>query len=306
MNAPALTTSDGSITLERSREYCERLTRTYARNFYYGLRLLPQQKRTSMYALYAWMRLVDDIADEEDGRPVPERSEQLEAWRGDTRAVLDRGPDAASLYTARPDAAGLWPAFHEMVERHGVPAYIFDEVIAGQYHDLHGTTFDTFDQLYAYCYQVAGVVGLASIYVWGFEGGAATEQLAVDRGIAFQLTNIVRDIREDMNRRRSYLPSEEVGRFCTIDDVLSCKDHPNQMLALLEFQIRRAQSYYEKSAGLEDRISSDSRPTLVAMTEIYRSILRKIAKRPLGVLSKRVSLSLWSKLRIGWRALRAR
>ena len=305
MNATAIS-SNGSITLERSRDYCERLTKAYARNFYYGLRLLPAIKRASMYALYAWMRLVDDIADEEDGRPVDDRSGQLEAWRSDTRAVLERGPDAASLYTSRADAAEVWPAFHEMVARHGVPAYIFDEVIAGQYHDLHGTTFDTFDQLHAYCYQVAGVVGLASIYVWGFEGGEATEQLALDRGVAFQLTNIVRDVREDMTRRRSYLPSEEVGRFCTIDDVLSCQDHPYQMRQLLEFQIRRAEHYYEKSAGLEERISADSRPTLITMTEIYRSILRKIAKRPLGVLSKRVSLSLWSKLRIGWKALRAR
>jgi phytoene synthase len=309
MNAPAdIAASNGQAQarLERSREYCERLTKTFARNFYYGLRLLPAPKRASMYALYAWMRLVDDIADEEDGRPVEERAEQLEGWREDTQAVLQRGPHAARRYTARPDAEDLWPAFHDMVSRHGVPARIFDEVIAGQHQDLRGDSFSTFDQLYAYCYRVAGVVGLASIYVWGFEGGDDTERLAVDRGVAFQLTNIVRDIKEDMSRRRSYLPAEEVGRFCSIDDVLSCRDHPDQLKGLLDFQVRRAEDYYQKSAGLEERITADSRPTLIAMTEIYHSILKKIAKKPLRVMNGRVSLSLWSKLRIGWRALRAR
>jgi 15-cis-phytoene synthase len=308
MNAPARTTAAAANgqALDRSREYCERLTKTFARNFYYGLRLLPAQKRASMYALYAWMRLVDDIADEEDGRPVEERADQLEAWRADTREVLEQGPEAARHYTVRPDARGLWPAFHEMVTRHRVPALVFDEVIAGQHHDLRADPIDTFEQLYDYCYKVAGVVGLASIYVWGFEGGDDTERLAIDRGVAFQLTNIVRDIREDMNRRRSYLPTQEVGRYCPIDDVLSCRDHPEQLRELLEFQIRRAEDYYQRSAGLEERIMADSRPTLIAMTEIYHSILKKMAKRPLRVLNERVSLSLWCKLRIGWRALRAR
>jgi phytoene synthase len=304
MNAPLLETDNH--VLDRSRDYCERLTKTFARNFYYGLRLLPVQKRASMYALYAWMRLVDDIADEEDGRQVDERAEQLEAWRADTQAVLEHGPDAARHYTARADAQEIWPAFHDMVSRHGVPALVFDEVIAGQHHDLRADPIDTFDQLYDYCYKVAGVVGLASIYVWGFEGAGDTERLAIDRGVAFQLTNIVRDIREDMSRRRSYFPSEEVGRYCPIDDVLSCRDHPDQLRDLLQFQIRRAEDYYQRSAGLEERIAADSRPTLIAMTEIYHSILRKMAKRPLRVLNERVSLSLWSKLRIGWRALRSR
>jgi phytoene synthase len=97
-----------------------------------------------------------------------------------------------------------------------------------------------------------------------------------------------------------------VGRFCSIDDVLSCRDHPEQLKGLLDFQIRRAEDYYQKSAGLEERVTADARPTLIAMTEIYHSILKKMAKRPLRVMNGRVSLSLWSKLRIGWRALRAR
>ncbi len=308
----AFSTMAAPVSLERSRDYCERLTKAYARNFYYGLRLLPAEKRASMYALYAWMRLVDDIADQEDGRDLERRMTELDAWRADTHAVLERGPEAAGAYAGRADAADLWPAFSDMARRHEVPRHVFDEVIAGQVQDLNPARFETFDELRQYCYRVAGVVGLASIHVWGFEGGAETEKLAIERGLAFQLTNIVRDIREDLARGRNYLPAEDVQRFIPGHSFESAtlpaqmRELNGQYESLLRFQIERAEDYYKRSAALEQRIAPDCRPTLVAMTEIYHGILRKMARRPLRVLTNRVSLSLWSKLRIGWRALRAK
>jgi phytoene synthase len=294
-------TSTAPVTLDRSRAYCEQVTRTYARNFYYGLRLLPPEKRDSMYALYAWMRLVDDIADREDGRPVAARVDELEGWRADTHAALDDGPGA----TRDESAPDLWPAFCDMAVRHGVPTRVFDEVIAGQEQDLEPLSFETFDDLAAYCHRVAGVVGLASIYVWGFEGGAETEQLSLDRGVAFQLTNILRDLREDARRGRLYLPRQELPRGLTLDDLRAGRPRP-AFREMMRFQVDRAEAYYRKSAPLESRVSPDSRPTLVAMTEIYHALLAKIARRPARVLRQRVSLSVWSKLRIGWRAMRAR
>ena len=186
-----------TIPLEQSRAYCEQLTKTYARNFYYGLRLLPEEKRASMYALYAWMRLVDDIADHEDGRTLDHRAAELELWRAQTHAALDGDTPASAKGFTPPtlrDSVQLWPAFQDMASRHHVPRKIFDEVIAGQVQDLSPIVFHTFDQLHEYCYRVAGVVGLASIYVWGFTGGAETEELAIHRGLAFQLTNILRDL----------------------------------------------------------------------------------------------------------------
>ena len=293
-----------AVSLEQSRAYCEQVTKAYARNFYYGLRLLPPEKRAAMYALYAWMRLVDDIADHEDGRPLSARIEELEAWRADTHAALDSSLPTSPSPHLPTSSSLLWPAFCEMATRYRVPRRVFDDVIAGQEQDLSPLSFDTFEELSTYCVRVAGVVGLASIYVWGFEGGLETEQLAIDRGIAFQLTNILRDLREDATRGRFYLPRAEVNGAMNLADLREGRPSPGFEQAM-RFQLDRAEDYYRKSAPLESRISADSRPTLVAMTQIYHALLEKISARPNRVLRHRVSLSLWSKLRIGWRAMRA-
>jgi phytoene synthase len=286
------------FTLARSHNYCEQLTKAQARNFYYGLKLLPEPKRSAMFALYAYMRLVDDIADDEDGRSVEQRLADLEAWRLQTHAVLNGHiPDTTHE---------LWPAFADMVWRNQLPASYFDDVIAGQRQDLQPAPFETFDPLNEYCYRVAGVVGLASIYVWGFEGGAQTEQLAIDRGVAFQLTNILRDLREDAARGRMYLPQDELAAAGIDEDDIRAKRGGEKFREMMRFQIERAQMYYEKSAALETFIARDSRATLIAMTDIYRGLLAKIADEPERVLHERVSLSLFSKLRIGWRASRIR
>ncbi len=280
----------------RSRAYCEQLTRTAARNFYYGLKLLPEPKRSAMFALYAYMRLVDDIADGEDGRPIPQRLDELNAWAEQTRA--------AYAGRVRDDAHPVWPAFSEMVRRYGIPAHLFEAVIAGQRQDLHPTIFPDFEQLRQYCYRVAGVVGLGSIYIWGFEGGDATEKLAIDRGIAFQLTNVLRDLREDAERGRSYIPQPEMQAAGITLDVLRGVAPGVGFEDFMNAQIARAESYYAKSAGLEEKLSRDARPTLIAMTRIYHGLLKKIAAKPARVLSQRVSLSPFSKLRIAWRATR--
>jgi phytoene synthase len=286
----------GDTLLEKSQSYCEQLTRTQAKNFYYGLKLLPESKRSAMFALYAYMRRVDDIADDETGRSVAERLSDLEAWRLQTQAAirfqLDDGP-----------CDPVWHALSDAVRRFSIPSSIFDEVIEGQRQDLEPVPFENFEQLKVYCYRVAGVVGLSSIHVWGFEGGDSTQAMAIDRGVAFQLTNILRDLREDADRGRLYLPSEELTAMgVTAQDL---QHGGARFREMMKFQIERAESYYRRSAELENRVERDSRPTLRAMTEIYHGLLGKIAAHPERVLSERVSLSVLSKLRIGWRALRA-
>jgi phytoene synthase len=298
MSVTLISSSVDEARLASSRRYCAQLTRSAAKNFYYGLKLLPEPKRTAMFALYAYMRLVDDIADEDDGRTYDQRLADLEAWRVQThRALAGEAPTS--------DSHELWPAFSEVAVRYQLPAKIFDAVVEGQRQDLRPEAFDTFDQLLDYCYRVAGVVGLASIYVWGFEGGEETEKLAVERGVAFQLTNILRDLREDAARGRLYLPRHELATANVAEADLLKGDGGAHFMDLMRFQIDRAESYYEKSRDLENRIDRDSRPTLVAMTEIYHGLLRKVAAEPHRVLRERVSLSLLCKLRIGWRATRA-
>lgn len=295
-----MTETDDLQRLRDSRHYCLGLTKAAAKNFYYGLRLLPEPKRSAMFALYAYMRLVDDIADEEDGRSPAQRAADLDTWRSHTydalsgRAPVDCNGDAR-----------LWSAFMEMARHYRVPAHLFDNAITGQQRDLIGGRFEVFEQLREYCYQVAGVVGVASIHIWGFEGGAETEALAAERGIALQLTNILRDIREDAARGRIYLPLEDLAAAgVSEEDVLRGRGGEG-FRRLMRFAIERAESYYEKSRALDGRIAPDARPTLAAMTDIYHRLLRKVAAEPECVLRLRVSLSVWSKLRIGWRAARA-
>jgi phytoene synthase len=193
-----------------------------------------------------------------------------------------------------------------MVQTHGVPHHVFRDVIAGQRHDLESPIIQTFDELREYCYRVAGVVGIASIYIWGFQGGPATEALAIDRGIAFQLTNILRDLREDAALGRIYLPRTEL-QAAGIDEQSLRAGQPGPAFArMMRDQINRAQEFYRKSASLESLITADCRPTLSAMTQIYRGILEKISQHPDRVLRQRVSLSAIAKFRIAWRATRSR
>ena len=295
-----ITAASGRATLsiDESREFCATLTKREARNFYYGLKLLPAQKRQAMFALYAYMRLVDDIADGQDGVTLAQRGEALDAWSEATQAALaGRNPEDGRL---------LWPAFTEMVNTHRVPHRLFADVIAGQRQDLATPVFQTFDELREYCYRVAGVVGIASIYIWGFNGGEPTEALAIDRGVAFQLTNILRDLREDADRGRIYLPRTELAAAGISEkDIMSGNAGP-AFEKLMREQIARARDYYRRSEALDSMISADCRATLAAMTQIYHGILEKMSADPVRVLHQRISLSPMAKFRIAWRAARAR
>ena len=193
-----------------------------------------------------------------------------------------RGGHAGALTDSHP----MFPALAEGVHRFGIPPELFDQAMDGQLQDLEQSRYATFDELYGYCYRVASTVGIAAVYIWRFSSPDAIK-LAEYRGIAFQLTNILRDLREDAARGRLYLPQEDLSRFG-----VTCLDKPSEELAeLIAFQARRAMEYYRQSAPLESMIEPDSRPTLRVMTAIYKGILDQIITDPLAILHKRVSLS---------------
>jgi phytoene synthase len=224
--------SANTIDLQASRQYCRQITRQQARNFYYGLALLAEPKRSALFALYAYMRRVDDLADDEDGRSPEQRLADLDQFQRDTHAAFEGNiPES--------DPAELWPAFADMVRTYDLPVNIFDDAIAGHCQDVRGTTFETFDELREYCYRVAGTVGLASVYIWGFDGGEKAKAMAIDRGIALQLTNILRDLSEDASRGRVYLSNDDLSQFdLTGNDVLSRKASP-AFEELMRFEISR-------------------------------------------------------------------
>lgn len=280
--------------LEQSRHYCRELSRARARNFYYGMKLVPEPQRSAMEALYAWMRLADDLADE--AGDLEAKKATLQNFARDTDVAIDPQLRRASDL---PEGE-LWPAVREMVLRHQLsPAWLHD-MIAGQLLDQTQTRYRTFADLYDYCYKVASVVGLCCIQIWGYEGGEETRKLAEWRGVAFQLTNILRDVKEDAERDRVYLPAEDFNLY-EMNPSMFTLGKPADILPGLVRVVERAKEHYEKSAALDRLVHPAGRPCLRAMTEIYRGLLGKIAKDPAVVLRKRVRLSAARKL---WIALR--
>jgi 15-cis-phytoene synthase len=273
--------------IDRSYDYCRRVARRRAKNFYYSFVLLSRPQRNAMCAIYAFMRYCDDLSDE----PGANRA-AIEQWRAEMEEALE------GRFSSHP----VWPAFHHTVRRFGIPHQYFREMIDGVLSDLEPRRFETFEQLYRYCYQVASVVGLTIIHIFGFDTRSALP-LAEKCGVAFQLTNILRDIREDAERGRIYLPAEDLRRFGVTEDELSAGRRTEPFLRLMGFEAERARNYYEESRPLLDLIHPRSRASLLALITIYSRLLERIKGSNYDVFRRRVRLPLWEKSWIVWRAL---
>ncbi|MBZ5724133.1 MAG: presqualene diphosphate synthase HpnD [Acidobacteriia bacterium] len=273
--------------VEQSYQYCRRVARRRAKNFYYSFLLLAAHQRKAMCAIYAFMRHCDDLSDE----PGATRA-ALDGWRAEMENALD------GRFSGHP----LWPAFHHTVRRFGIPHEYFRAMIDGVVSDLEPRRFATFDELYQYCYQVASVVGLTTIHIFGFDTRSALP-LAEKCGVAFQLTNILRDIREDAARGRIYLPAEDLRRFGVTEDELRAGRRSEAFLRLMRFEAARARAYYDESQPLLELIHPRSRPSLWALIAIYSRLLERIERRKYDVFTRRVRLSLLEKSWIVVRAL---
>ena len=265
---------DAKRELAASYEHCRRLARIAARNFYYGFALLPPAKRDALCALYAFMRHADDISDSD--KQIKDKSEGLKAWR----AALDRALDG--------DCGGsrILPAFHDTVRQFAIPRQYFHDLMSGAEMDLTVKTYPTFALLERYCYCVAGTVGLCCVHVFGFSDPSALK-LAPRLGIAFQLTNILRDVPEDYSMGRIYLPEEDLERFgCTSGDLASNAASP-AFIELMRFEAKRAWQYYGEGAPLLNLINRDSQAALWTLMRIYSGILGKIEAIQYDVLAKR-------------------
>jgi phytoene synthase len=282
-------------SLARSYAYCERLARRHAGNFYPAFRVLPRAQRRSMCALYAFLRVSDDLT---DGAGAPEEKRSaLARWR--------RGLDQAvsGVYTHR-----LHAAFHDTLLNHHVPREYLEAVLDGVEMDLEPAPYSTFADLYGYCYRVASAVGLACIHIWGFSREDA-KGYAEKVGIGFQLTNILRDLSEDAARGRVYLPQEDLERFGYTSDALRRGDRDDRFRALMRFEVDRARAYYEEGWPLARLLPPAGRAVFLVMARTYLGLLNAIQSRNYDVFSSRVSLSPWHKaglvirtlpVRLGW------
>jgi phytoene synthase len=277
-------------TLEASYLACERVARRRARNFYYGFLLLPRPKRSALCALYAFMRHVDDVADTPG--ELSSRRQALERLR----------EQCSRLPAAVPGDQAFWPALADTLEHYRVPTGYLLDVIDGAASDLGDVRYETFAQLRQYCYRVAGAVGCACVYVFGFRDVAAIER-AEQLGIAFQLTNILRDLRRDLQMGRVYLPAEDFVRFgCTPDELARTSPPEGPLRSLLQFEGQRAWEFFARGWQLLPLVEADSRPALWALARIYSGLLAEMERRNYDVFSRPVRLTTAEKFGVLMRA----
>jgi squalene synthase HpnD len=277
------------MSLSASR-YCEQVTRTRARNFWYGIRLLPPPKREALAAIYAMARRIDDVGDGD--LPTAAKLASL-ARIGASLAELDtssRDPVLAALGLA--------------AERFPVPVGAFHDLLEGVRLDVRGTTYARFDEVVRYGRLVAGSIGRLSLGIFGSERMVEAEPLADDLGVAMQLTNILRDVREDRTRGRTYLPAEDLRQFGCAPDRLG----PNEpaALALIRFESERARNWFDRSLRLLGFLDRRSAACAGAMAGIYLHLLRRIEQSPQDALAGRIELPRWEKALVAGQALAGR
>jgi 15-cis-phytoene synthase len=275
---------------------CREIARREAKNFYYAFIALPMPRRNAICAIYAFMRKADDLSDDES-IPSEERRSRLDAWLKDWRAASGGAQTSDPVFIAVRDATA----------RFAIPLSLLDELVSGVTMDLdraesgEADTYATFADLYRYCYLVASVVGLVCIRIFGYTDPRA-EKLAEETGIAFQLTNILRDVAEDAERNRIYLPVEDLAKHgVTLESLLhraTGKPASDKERALLKEIAQRAENYYRSAEKLLPYIDAESRPALRVLVAIYHALLKRIERADYDVFSRRASVPLRQKLGI--------
>jgi phytoene synthase len=297
--------SPSAAQLAVAYSVCRGITRASAKNFYYAFLVLPRHKRQALCAVYSFMRRCDDIADEMDV-PREERRRRLALWLDAVHRAQSGQPTDDPVLLALADAQ----------RRYDIPGVLLDQLAHGTAMDIEEDLavneparalapspeqlvlrYRTFEDLYLYCYRVASVVGLVCIRIFGYRDAAA-EALAERCGLAFQLTNIIRDVKEDVAMRRIYLPEEDFVRFGVSPYELFAVTDPARFRPLLAMEADRARQYYGAAEELIPLISEDSQPALWVLVTIYRRLLEKIAKRKFDVFGGKIRLTTGEKLAI--------
>ena len=314
-----MTTSSSSREIQLSAAYatCRATARSAAKNFYYSFLALPKARRNGLCAVYAFMRHADDISDDE-GLSAGERYQKLQEWLESAKRAFGGGPTDDAVLFALADAQ----------RRYKIPVELFEKLVQGTAMDLEHSfavgnqqnagpgdssgapviLYRTFEDLYQYCYHVASVVGLVCIRIFGYRDPHA-EVLAERCGIAFQMTNIIRDVKEDAAMGRIYLPLQDMQQFGRSPQELGSLGNgfnPGTFRALLEFEAQRAREFYQSGRELIELVDYESRPALWVLVEIYSRLLEKIARRDYDVFTERVRLSTAEKLRVLSRGLLGR
>ncbi len=298
-----------SAQIELSYRRCREVCRRAHSNFTRGFRFVPRDKRRAMEALYAFMRKTDDLVDFDLGDGVSNSSQKnsaealaakklrIAAWRESLRrAVEEEKVDEGA------DGSELMPAVADAVRRFSIPVKYFSAAIDGVEMDLEKTRYANFAELEAYCERVASAVGLACVHIWGFKAADDAErsrlfEAARATGVAFQLTNVLRDVAEDAAAGRIYVPQEDLTQFNCTEENFRVGAAGQEFLRLMDFEITLADDYYRRGAELVNYLHVDGRRLYCVMFDTYRTLLKKIAADPAEVLRRRIRLTPLEKLR---------
>ena len=264
-------------SLDLAYDQCRLITRQEAKNFYYAFVTLPSRKRKAIYAAYAFCRLCDDAADAE--APYDDKLRLLDGLRGNLSTAFSGAPDGP-----------VFTALAHAVSTFGIPQEYFQDIVSGVETDLTKSRYQDFEELRKYCYQVASVVGLVCLHIFGYSHTKAKDY-AIDLGLAMQLTNILRDIKEDLERDRIYLPQDEIGDFGYSVEELKAGVVNQPFLQLMKFQATRARQHFDSGFKLLPYLSPRSRACPAVLGQLYSHILNIIEARDFNVFDGRVSLS---------------
>lgn len=277
------------LVLSAGFKQAKGITRKYAKTFYFSSFFLPKDKRYAAYSIYAICRVSDEAVDEPN------------SWNANKINRIK--VDIEKVYTGHPLDDNLLLAFRETINKYNLPKEYFDQLLEGMYCDINKDRYADFTELKLYCYKVAGVVGLMMLRILGYN--LAAEKYAINLGIAMQLTNIIRDIKEDFDRKRVYLPQDELTRFgVTENDIASGKVN-QKMKSLLLFQIKRARDFYAAAnAGIKLIPDRRSRLVILCMKEIYAGILAAIERNGYDVFTKRAHVNISEKIIKSFKILR--
>jgi phytoene synthase len=283
-----------SLELEKAYKYCESVTRQHARSFYFAAKFLPEIKRRAVYPIYAFCRHVDDEIDETGDREQAEAVRTVEKWRTKLEEIYENKPGSGGGTTDNLQTQ-VFLAWQDLLKNYRIPQNLPLELVEGVLMDTYIKRYETFEELYVYCYRVASTVGLMTSEILGYADKSALA-FAEALGIGMQLTNILRDVKEDAARGRIYLPLEDLRRFGLSEDQILANKFDGDFAALMKFQIERARRFYAEGEKGIRLLEKDSRFTVLLASRIYGKILTEIERQNYNVFSRRARTTKLQKI----------
>ena len=277
--------------LENAYRACEKITKTHAKSFYFAAKFLPKSKRRPIYALYALCRSVDDEVDEIGENNEAAAVEAVELWQMKLNQIYASDNELSEVEGESP----VFTAWRDLLQKYKIPQKLPSELMTGVLMDTHIKRYATFDELYIYCYRVASTVGLMSSEIFGYTK-PETLEYAEALGIAMQLTNILRDVKEDAAMGRIYLPQEDLRRFGITEQQIFGSNFDENFVRMMKFQIARARDYYRQAEQGIPLLEKDTRFTVLLAARIYGRILDQIERQNYDIFRQRAHTTKWQKL----------